>query len=161
MICIFGITDSKIKTNDDYRKIIKKKIRAMQILFLVGIFTILANIAGSLTGLINLDSFLSGLCLGMGCGLITAAIIKIIQYRKILGNEERLKEERLKYTDERNLAITAKAVHSATFSVIILSYVAMLVGACFNRIIFFCFWLIIMAFMLIYFIFLKYYSRKM
>ncbi len=160
MMCLFE-TASSVKTNDDFRKVLQKKSRLMGILILLGFITILTVGAAAITGFLESDSYLCGLYLGLGCGLVFAGILKILQFRRISGNAELLKKERLKYTDERNHAISAKAVQTATIVVLILSYLAMLIGVCFNRMIFYCYWSIIMVFLIAYMICNKYYSRKM
>ena len=161
MIGLFERPDFKVKTNEDFRKVLKKKSRFLGVLALAGVVTILADIIAVAAGVLDSDSYLCGLYLGLGCGLIGAGFIKILQLKKISRNEERLKEERLKYTDERNYAISAKAIRSATIAVLALSYLPMLIGAIYSRIIFYCFLSVVMGFIFFYFIFTAYYKRKM
>lgn len=52
-------------------------------------------------------------------------------------------------------------MQAAAVTVVIGSYVAMLTGGLFHRMIFWCFWLVIMLYMLAYFIFAGYYRSKM
>lgn len=160
MMCLFE-TYVSVKTNEDFQKVVKKKMKIMGALILAGIIAILADGIAVAAGVLDSDSYQCGLYLGLGCGLIVAGIIKILQLRKICRNEELLKKERLKYTDERNRAISAKAISSAAMTILVVSYIPMLVGAIYSRIIFICFWSVIMGFLFLYFIFFKYYSRKM
>lgn len=83
MICLFEMTASNIKTNEDYRKIIKKKSNIMKILILLGTVTILVTWLAIMTGGLDSDSFLCGLYFGLGCGLVFAGIIMILKLRKI------------------------------------------------------------------------------
>ena len=160
MMCLFE-TASNIKTNDDFRKIIKRKHKTMQILILIGIIAMLAVIIASMSGLLDPDSYLCGFYLGQGVGLIFAGILKILQLKKISQNEELLKKERLKYTDERNRAIAGKAMQTSLFILLILAYIGMLAGVLYSRTIFYCYWSVIMAFLFIYIICRKYYNHKM
>ena len=160
MMCLFE-TASNIKTNDDFRKIIKKKNKIMLMLILIGGITILVVGLAVAAGLLDSDSYLCGLYLGLGTGLIFAGILKILRHRKILQNEELLKKERLKYTDERNRAISSKAMETSLFILLILSYMGMLIGVFYSRIIFYCYWSVIMAFLLLYIICTRYYNHKM
>lgn len=160
MICLFENV-SNIKTNDDFRKVIKRKNKIMLLLILIGGITILTVGIAVAAGILNSDSYLCGLYLGLGTGLIFAGILKLLQQRKILQNEELLKRERLKYTDERNRAIAGRAIQTSLFILLILSYMGMLIGVFYSRIIFYCYWSVIMVFLLLYIICTKYYNHKM
>jgi hypothetical protein len=160
MICLFE-NASNIKTNDDFRKVIKRKNKIMLLLIIIGGITILAAGLAALTGLLDSDSYLCGLYFGLGTGLILAGIMKLLQHKKILYNEELLKRERLKYTDERNQAIAGKAVQTSLFILLFLVYMGMLIGVFYSRTIFYCYWSVIIAFLLLYSICTKYYTHKM
>lgn len=161
MMFLFNENGSKMKTNEEYRKIVEKKKKIMGLLSLLGAITVLADTTAATAGLLDSDSYLCGLFLGLGCGLIAAGLIAIIRLRKISSNEELLKKERLKYTDERNYAIASKAIRMANLTILLVSYLAMFIGAFFSQTVFYCFWFIIIGFFFLYIIFFRYYNRKM
>ncbi len=161
MICFRKMAASNVKTNDDFRKIIGRKSNIMKLLIFCGFVTILVTWIAAMAGLLDSDSFFCGLYVGLGCGLILAGTIKVLQMRKLLRNEELLKKERIKFTDERNRAITAKAVQTSIFIILVLSYAAMLIGVFYSKIIFYCYWSMIIAFFLVYLACIKYYNHKM
>lgn len=161
MMLLFDETGLKIKTNEEFRRIVEKKKKIMGMFCLLGAITVLADAIAATAGLLESDSYLCGLFLGLGCGLIGAGLLKLLQLKKISSNEELLKKERLKYTDERNRAITSKAILMTTLVILLLSYLAMLIGAFYSRTVFYCFWFVLIGFFFLYAIFFRHYNRKM
>lgn len=97
----------------------------------------------------------------IGFTLIALSMAKLFQNRRLLRNEALFQKARLKNTDERNLAIYAKAIQGAAGTVVIGCYFAMLIGGFFNMTVFWCFWIVIMLFILAYCILWGYYNSKM
>ncbi len=75
MMLLFDETGLKIKTNEEFRRIVEKKKKIMGMFCLLGAITILADAIAATTGLLESDSYLCGLFLGLGCGLIGAGLL--------------------------------------------------------------------------------------
>lgn len=162
MMCLFQATETSVTTNEEFRKVLEKKIRIFILLILIGIITSGIAIGAKCLSYENASNdWLITFYSGIGFGLIFASIIKIMRFKQIMANEDLLKKERLKNYDERNRQIAAKAMQTATIIVMIFSYIAMLIGAFYNRVVFYCFWWIVILFTLCYAILFKYFNRKM
>lgn len=77
----------------------------------------------------------SGFYVGLGCGLIAAAIITIIKNVRILKNKEALKQREIYESDERNRMIGLKCWSYAGYAMFILLYIALLFAGTINVIV--------------------------
>lgn len=161
MICLFNTFDANAKTNEEFIKVLKKRICIFYWLIALGIITLSIALFNEFFWHIGNSSWLNGLYTGFGTGSIIIAIKKIVSYKKIMKNESLLKQERLKTQDERNQIIAGKSMQSATFTVLLLSYIVLLIAGFFSRTIFYCFWWVVIIYCLAYFIFNKYYHKKL
>ncbi len=160
MICLFSTFEKNVKTNEEYAKIVQKKIHIFYGVIAVGVITAAIALCNELFWYIGENSWLDGVYTGVGFGLICVSIIKIIKFKRVLKSDTLLKEERLKVQDERNQIIAAKAMQSAAVVLFILSYAALLVAGFFSRTIFYCFWWVVIVYCFSYIVFRKYYSNK-
>ncbi len=108
------------RTNEEYKVELKKRQRLMGILLLLGALTIGTIIALILINPETLESYPAGFFCGIGTGLILGGLLGILKIRKTISNEAALKQARLTETDEREQAISAKAVHT-TLKILLLS----------------------------------------
>lgn len=162
MMCLFQMSETNIKSNEDFRKVLEKRIKIFVFILIIGIITGGVAVGASLMGYTDAtNDWLVGLYSGIGSGLIAISIIKIIRFKQIMKDENRLKQERLKNYDERNRQIAAKAIQTATIVVLIISYIVMLIAAFFDRTIFYCFWWIVILFTFCYTVFFNYFNKKM
>lgn len=149
------------KTNEEYKLVIKKRIKFMIGIIAIGIITT----AVALYAELYMDAVISGHMLGfytgVGTGLVVAGIIMLIKNRMLLGNEEKLKESRLRDTDERIQEIGNKAFRVATYVMLIAIYVTILIGGIFIPEIIKILMFIVCAFLLAYAIAFKYFNNKM
>ena len=74
----------------------------------------------------------SGYYVGLGCGLIAAAIITIIKNLRLLKNKEALKQREIYESDERNRMIGLKCWSYASYAMFILLYIALLFAGAVN-----------------------------
>ena len=74
----------------------------------------------------------SGYYVGLGCGLIAAAIITIIKNLRLLKNKEALKQREIYESDERNRMIGLKCWSYAGYAMFILLYIALLFAGAVN-----------------------------
>lgn len=169
MMCLFNASAKNAKTNEEYSKIIEKRIPYFILIIILGILTASIAICNEIWGFMsnillnnnNNMSLMDGFYTGIGTFLTVIATISIIRYKKILKSDSSLKKERLKVQDERNQMIVTKAAQSATFTVIICSFFIMLIVGFYNRTVFFCFWGIVVLFFISYRFFNSYYNRKL
>ena len=77
----------------------------------------------------------SGFYVGLGCGLIAAAIITIIKNVRLLKNKEALKQREIYESDERNRMIGLKCWSYAGYAMFILLYIALLCAGTINVIV--------------------------
>lgn len=152
---------SNAKTNAEHRIVIKKRMVVPIILFILGLLTLGASFIGSSP----LDSHLPSYYNGLGCGFIVGAIVILIKYFLLLSNEEKLKADRLKDSDERLQNITSKAFRIATIVLIITLYVVYLIGGIlypdYLHILSMFFCIQMLCFLVTYTVFYKIYEKKM
>ena len=108
------------RTNEEYKIELKKRQRLMVSIMLLGILTlgalaVIAQLKPELPENCSI-SFVSGVC----TGLIVGGLVGIFKIRKTINNEAALKEARLTETDEREKAISSKAIHT-TLKIMFLS----------------------------------------
>ncbi len=124
---------TKARNNEEYRVDLKRQQFLMLLMCLLGISTVAGVYAIStfypelLTGTNN--AFLYGL----GTGISLGALVRIFQIFRILKDEARIKRERLKSTDEREIEITNRALH-LTAKIIALTLYLLVIFCSFNTI---------------------------
>ena len=108
------------RTNEEYKVELKKRQRLMLILLLLGVVTLAVMIALLLLKPDTTESYTAGFFCGVGTGLILGGGLAIRKIRKTMHDETALKEARLLETDEREQAISAKALQM-TLKIMLLS----------------------------------------
>lgn len=111
-------------SNEEYRKIVRKKMRAALIGMAVGLLTILASFAVVEIFELPLDSHMQGFYSGVGTGILAASIVIWARYWIMLKDEEKLKRSRIDLSDERNKEISNAAFRVASLVLIIALYLA-------------------------------------
>lgn len=157
MICL---SNGNIKVNQDYKDVIKRKRRVMLVIMIFGVLTTLVAVGNELLNIVPVIERITNLYAGIGVGLISVSIVFMVKYKKLIKNETALKEERLKNLDERNILISRMAAKSAAMVLIFCSYIAMLIGGLFSKVVFYCFWWVVMVFLIAYVFFSLYYRNK-
>jgi len=149
------------RTNEEYKAELKKRQRLMGFLLLLGIFTLAAMITLILLKPELLESYTAGFYTGVGTGLIFGGLAGILKIRKTLKDEDAIKKARLAETDEREQAISSRALH-ATLKILLLSIYLLLLLCSFVTIkSVMVLALLICIFMLSYLISRKIYSQRM
>ncbi|OOM82215.1 hypothetical protein CLPUN_03540 [Clostridium puniceum] len=149
------------KTNEEYKNVIKNRMKIMVIFMVIGIITALAGLLGEFYFKAPLSDKTLGVYTGLGSSLFAAGLVLWIKNKLILNNEEKLRESRLNNTDERNQEISHKALSIATYVMIISLYIVGLIGGIFYPILFNVLSFIVCIFLLTYVIAYKYYNKKM
>ena len=149
------------KNNEEYRVIVKRRIKLSFLLDILGVFTIALSLAAKFWWKLPLSEHMLGFYNGAGFGMIVAGIFFYIKNRRLLSNQDRLKADRLSRTDERLQEISRKAYLSAGTIVLIGAYIAIFVGGLFYPALTHIFGITIAVFCAIYTIAYYYYNHKM
>lgn len=108
------------RTNEEYKVELKKRQRLMLILLFLGILTLATMITLILIKSDTTESYTAAFFCGVGTGLILGGFFGFQKIRKTMKDETLIKEARLTETDEREQAISAKAIHM-TLKIMLLS----------------------------------------
>lgn len=148
------------KTNEEYREVVKRRMRINLLMALAGFLTVAA--AAAFKQLVKgLNDYMDGIYVGIGSGLLFASIVLWLKNRAILKDEGKLKESRLINSDERLKEISNKAFRTASFILIIVLYAVALVGGVFYPVLVEILSLLVSVFVLAYIIAYRYYNTRM
>lgn len=152
----------KTPVNDgEYADLIRKKMKLSYAVLLFGALLFGMGITNEFLAFLNTDSFMDGVYSGVGAAIIAVTIRGILKNRKLLKDAKMLHENRIATYDERRIEITQRAV-VMTYSVFyMILFAAMLIAGFFNRIIFWCCWMGIILFALVYLTVARYYNKHM
>lgn len=103
-----------------------------------------------------------GYLTGLGVGLIFAGVVWLVRIRRRMANEEKLKEFRLKETDERELEVDSLALRTTAKLLLVVLYVLLIVAGVFEKeeLMHVCFGLVAL-FLLCYAVLKKYFETKL
>ena len=118
------LSTNNIYNDEDFKKVLKHKMKVAIALFILGALTITVLVTTELIYESHQHSFFSG----FGTALIVAGGVLYIKNRKVLNNPELLKAMRIKYTDERVLDIRSKSIMVATAVLLVGMYLLCFIG---------------------------------
>jgi uncharacterized membrane protein len=152
---------SNVKTNEEYKKVIKTRMKIMAGIIFLGIIT--AGIGFSAEFYFNapMNEHMLGVYSGLGVGLFIAGTILLIKNRLLLKDDKKLKESRLSNTDERIQEISNKAFKVASYAMVIALYLIALIGGLFYPVLAEVLLAIVCIFLLAYMAAFKYYNNRM
>lgn len=150
----------KPRTNEECIGYLKRKNGIMCLMAVIGILTIVFAIWLKFTTKLLEINENGTLYMGFGCGLCAVAIFNIIKNRKIAKDQQRLKAYRVMLTDEREEMILGKAYRMSTFVVLIISYVAALIGSMWMPYLMYVLAVQVIIMVIAYLVFYKIYSRQ-
>lgn len=151
----------KAKNNEEYRAVLKKRQVIFYLFILAGLATeglvLFLNFCTRMT----FTEYRLGYLLGLGAGLIFGGVVGLVRIRRKMVSEEKLKEFRLKETDERELEVESLALRATAKLLLVVLYVLLIAAGVFEReeLMYVCFGLIAL-FLLCYAVFRKYYGTK-
>lgn len=157
-----GICSTGAGNVEEYRKVIKVRMRIFAAIVLAGLIT--AGLAfyvefGEVKTGIN--EHMLGVYAGMGVGLILAGIVLLVKNKFLLGNEEKLKESRLEAVDERLQMIANKAMRASFFVMLFAIYIIIVIGGLFMPGIVKVLGLVVGVFLISYLLFYTFYKARM
>lgn len=150
----------KARNNEEYKEVLKKRLVRVRLTCLAGVLVIAG--AAVLTCLLpgKVDDYHLGVTYGMGTGLILGSVIAMLRIRKTMTNEEKLKVQRLKETDEREIEIGNMALKQTAKLILAVLYLSMVFGALVSEELLCISSLLIGIFLLSYIGFQRYYENK-
>lgn len=149
------------KNNEEYKVVIKNRIKIMMAMTIIGIITAAVGFGAEFYFKAGINEHMLGVYSGVGTGLFAAGIILWIKNKRLLGNDEKLKERRLANTDERNIEIGNKAFRVAAGVMLVALYATGLIGGLFYHVLVEAFLFIVCIFLIAYLIAYIYYNKKM
>jgi hypothetical protein len=148
-------------TNEEYKKVIKKRMNAMITLAVIGILTIGVSIVTQVNHWGIVKEEMLNYYIYFGSGLLGCSIALWIKNSRVLVDEEKLKRSRIANSDERIREISSRAYHMATVILLIVMYVVALFGGLFVPIIAKVLMCLISFFVLTYLVFYKIFEKSM
>lgn len=150
----------KAKNNEEYKEVLKKRLVRVRLICLAGLLIIAGAAALFYMLPEKVDDYHQGFTYGMGAGLILGSVIAMIRIYRILADEERLKTQRLKETDEREVEISSMALRQTAKLLLAALYLSMVFGALVSEELLYLSCLLIGIFLISYIGFQKYYENK-
>ncbi|NFH80211.1 hypothetical protein FDA09_00495 [Clostridium botulinum] len=151
----------KTNNNEEYKKVIKARMNLMGLIFVIGSITVTASLMSKVIWKSSINPHIIDIYSGCGIGLVVASVIKWVQNKSILENEEKLKQSRLKNNDERILEINNKSLKLAGIVLLSSLYLVGLIGGFFYPILAQVLLTMVCVFFVTYFISYKIYDKKM
>ena len=150
----------KARNNEEYKIVLAKRQKRMLVLLLAGLLTVVAGIV--YIGVNGFeDSYSLGFVFGFGVGLALGAALAMLKIRKTLRNEEKVKEARLKETDEREVEVANQALRLTAKIMLAALYVFLIIGGLFWEEIMLVCCILVCIFLLSYEFAKKYYNKQM
>ena len=123
-------SECKARTNEEFRQVLQKRARNLWILFGIGICTAIAGFAAGYFWVEILPHQI-GMVAGIGTGLVVGCTIALLRINGYLRDEEKIKKERLRETDERELEISSMALKATAKLLLATLYIVMIVSSMF------------------------------
>lgn len=109
-----------------------EKLRKLNRVYVISFLCILVCLIILFIGINNhqiIHDRTKGFLSGMFTALIVALIIKFLRNRKIMNDPEKLKQQRIIKTDERNIEIMSKALYVTSYVLIVVLVILSVVGS--------------------------------
>lgn len=146
--------------NEEYRIVLKKRNGWMAALVVTGIVIAAAAFMAEGSGGAALPEHILGVYCGFGTGLAIAGIILFVRNMILLGNEEKLKKDRLENTDERLMEIGNRAGKTAIKTVLLVGTAAAMICGIYEPVLIKAMLFMLDVFLFSYLIAYAYHKRK-
>lgn len=155
------LCNTTTKTNEEYKGVLKSRMRIAVLLIIIGIITFIVSILAETVLKVNINSHSLNFYRGIGFGLLGGGIAFFLKCYRIFSSEERLKKSRIQDSDERILEISRKARAAAGVILLICLYVIGLIGGLFYPVLFQALSVLVCIYLVSYVIVYKIYDRKL
>lgn len=120
---------TKASSSEEYKKVVRNKMRFFLFLALIGVLTIAITLLARYEWAIQVDDTIFGIYLGAGSGLSCVSVVLYFKNRSLLSNSEKLKATWIINSDERNIQISNMAYRiSSAFLIVVLYLTSLIVG---------------------------------
>lgn len=151
----------RARNNEEYRAVLKKRQRKLSLYLLVGIATAGICLFLHFCTPLKMSEYHLGFLLGLGGGLMLGGVAGLVRIQRRLADEGKLKEFRLRETDERELEVDSLALRATAKILLFVMYLLLLVSGIFDlEWLFRCCWGLIAIFLVSYLVCRKYYGTK-
>lgn len=149
------------RTNEEYRKVLKRRNIGKLALIFAGALIAGTAFYAEQTQKTALPEEMVGLYCGFGVGIAIAGIALLIKSLILMGNEEKLKQERLENADERLTEIRNKAASTTCMVMLMVICAGGMIGGLFVPILVKATIFMVDVFAFSYIVSFSYYKRKM
>lgn len=118
----------KARNNEEYREVLKKRQFKMYGFISAGFLTEAVSLYAYFCTQIQLSDYRLGFLMGLGFGLAFGGVAALLRIRGRLKDEEKLKEFRLKETDEREIEINGLALRGTARLLLGALYLMLILG---------------------------------
>lgn len=118
----------RAKNNEEYREVLRKRRFRFCLFILAGLATEAVVLYVHFCTEIGISEYHLGFLLGVGAGMAFGGVVGIVKVRRRLKDEEKLKELRLKETDERELEMDSLALRGTARILLGVMYVLLVLG---------------------------------
>ncbi len=151
----------RAKNNEEYREVLGKRRFRFFLFILAGLATEAVALYVHFCTEIGISEYHLGFLLGLGAGLVIGGAAGILKIRRRLRDEEKLKELRLRETDERELGLDSMALRGTARILLGVMYVLLVLGGILaNDMLLWLSWGLIIIFLLSFALLRKYYESK-
>lgn len=152
----------RAKNNEEYRAVLKRRRWGYLFCVLAGAVTMGITLLLYYCFSVELSEYRLGYLLGLSVGLALGGLVGLLRISARLKDEEKLKELRLRETDERELEVTSLALRATARLLLLVLYILLFVGGIIENegLLYACFGLIAL-FLLGYALFRRYYESKL
>ncbi|WP_291630420.1 hypothetical protein [Clostridium sp.] len=118
---------SDCKTNEEYKKVIKRRIILFIGIIVLGLTTLIVTFFGDKYLSLKISENMISTYSGFGTGLTVVGVVLLIKNILILKNEEKIRKARISNTDERIKAISLRASRFALAVMLVSMYLVALI----------------------------------
>ena len=149
------------RTNEEYKKVLKRRNGWMIALVIMGAFIAAMALMVQNSGTAALPEYILGVYCGFGTGLVLAGIILFVRNLILMKDENKLKQSRLENSDERLLEIGNKASMTAIKIMLLVGITGGLVAGIYEQVLIKALLFMIYVFFFSYIAAFAFFKRKM
>lgn len=151
-----------LRPGDDYKRALQQRCVLFTVFLLVGLATVGTAVFLITTGLLpDGQDFPIGFYAGVGSSVALSCIAGLIYTLRLMRNEEKMRVEFIKETDEREREATLRATSATALILLAAVYVALMVTVVLNRTVFYTLLAVAVVFFAVFLSAHAYYGKKL